>query len=211
MAAPDCAKAAGGSRAERIASLIEALDAPDRAVVREAVDGLVALAGESRRQDVREALESRLAVAATWPVAYTLAHLVTPGGECLELLLRGLGNADQDVRWATERLLTRLGQSSKNVAACLLRLLRVGSPVQRRMAVYCLRDIGPDCGKVRSGILDAMRDPVALVRIAVVTTLIKHPETGRMVLGSIRDLACSDPDPQVRNAASFALKRLQTF
>ena len=190
--------------------MLDALEDNDKGVVRRAVERLVALAAEE--PEVARALAERLRTAPRWPVAYTLGQIARPSGPCVEVLVGGLGSDDQDVRWATQLLLTDLGKRHADVASRLERLLHDGSATQRRMAVYCLRDIGmagdgTSAGGLPAALLGAMDDPEPLVRVAAVTSLAKAPAVGPEALDALRRAAAGDADVRVRNAASFAVKR----
>ena len=185
--------------------LLDALQQNDKAAVRGAVDGLVALAAEV--PGVAEALDRRLRARPRWSVAYALGRIARPSALCLEVLADGLGSGDQDLRWATQLLLTDLGKRYPEVRERLQGLLRRGSATQRRMAVYCLRDMGAAGTGLADALLGAVRDPEPLVRVAVVTSLAKAPEVGAAALEALRSAAASDPDARVRNAAAFALTR----
>ena len=185
--------------------LLDALQQNDKAAVRGAVEGLVALAAKA--PEVAEALDRRLRARPRWSVAYALGRIARPSALCLEVLAGGLGSGDQDLRWATQLLLTDLGKRYPEVGELLQALLRRGSATQRRMAVYCLRDIGAAGTGLADTLLGTVRDPEPLVRVAVATSLAKAPEVGAAALEALRSAAASDPDPRVRNAAAFALTR----
>ena len=124
---------------EDIASLVASLQRSDKTVVRAAVESLVALGRQ--QPEVQKALERTmhdLSGQHRWPIAYTLAQLSAPSDLCLDVLVAALGRKDQDIRWATLLLLSRLGTSDERVPSLLLNVLDDGSAVQRRMAVYCL-------------------------------------------------------------------------
>ena len=157
---------------------------------------------------VAEALAQRLQAAPRWPVAYALGQITRPSPSCLEVLVRGLGSGDQDVRWATQLLVTDLGKRYAEVGSRLEALLDGGSATQRRMAVYCLRDIGAAGAGLPAALLEALRDPEPLVRVAAATSLAKAPAAGADALDALRSAAAEDPDVRVRNAAAFAVKRL---
>lgn len=190
---------------QRIAELLDALDQTDKAVVRRAVEELVALAADE--PEVAEVLARRLREAPRWPVAYVLGQITRPSTPCLEVLEWGLGSGDQDLRWATQLLLADLGKRYPEVQAHLEDLLRQGTPTQRRMAVYCLRDVGAAGTGLPAAVLQAIVDPEPLVRVAVVTTLAKESEVGPEGLEALGKAAVEDPDVRVRNAAAFAVKR----
>lgn len=198
---------------QRMGPLLEALEETDKGVVRRAVEELVALAAEEPR-GVGEALDRRLRTVPRWSVAYALGQVARPSALCLDVLAHGLGSRDQDLRWATQLLLTDLGKRYPEVEGCLEALLRDGSATQRRMSVYCLRDIheGRDTGVPGIGrapaFLAAMRDPEPLVRVAVVASLAKATEVSAEALDALTRAATDDGDARVRNAAAFAVKKL---
>ncbi len=189
-----------------IASLIESLAHSDRAVVRTAIDSLVTAGHE--RPEVRESLNRLLQEVASekrWPVAYTLGQLSQPSSSCLDTLMEALGSEDPDIRWATLQLLIRLGKNDKRILPLISELLNSGSPTQRRMAVYCLRDLGLEDRSVQ---LQCLGDTDPLVRVAAVTVLSKQSGLSEDVLSVLVRLNTNDTDSRVRNAAGFALERL---
>jgi len=189
-----------------IASLIESLAHSDRAVVRTAIDSLVTVGHE--RPEVRESLNRLLQEVASekrWPVAYTLGQLSQPSSSCLDTLMEALGSEDPDIRWATLQLLIRLGKNDKRILPLISELLNSGSPTQRRMAIYCLRDLGFEDRSVQ---LQCLGDTDPLVRVAAVTVVGKQSGLSEDVLSVLVRLNTNDTDSRVRNAAGFALERL---
>lgn len=191
-----------------IERILDDLQNRDRAVVRRAVDELVAIA--PREPGLSDCLESRLKDENTrwkWPVAYTLGRVVEASPDCLDVLGEGLGSEDQDVRWATQRLLTELGRTQSQVRELLLVLLHGGRPTQRRMAVYCLRDVGLSDDRFAEAVVEACQDPEPLVRVAAVISLKTCHSLAAHTAPLLRRLADDDADPRVRNAARFLLAR----
>jgi len=189
-----------------IASLIESLAHSDRAVVRKAIDSLVTIGHE--RPEVRESLNRLLQEVSSekrWPVAYTLGQLSQPSSSCLDTLMEALGSEDPDIRWATLQLLIRLGKNDRRILPLISDLLNSGSPTQRRMAVYCLRDLGLEDRSVQ---LQCLGDTDPLVRVAVVVALSKQSRLSEDVLSVLVRLNVNDTDSRVRNAAGFVLERL---
>jgi len=189
-----------------IASLIEFLAHSDRAVVRTAIDSLVTIG--HGRPEVRESLNRLLqevSSAKRWPVAYTLGQLSQPSSSCLDILIEALGSEDPDMRWATLQLLIRLGKNDKRILPLVSELLNSGSPTQRRMAVYCLRDLGPEDRSVQ---LQCLGDTDPLVRVAAVIALSKQSRLSEDVLSVLVRLNSNDTDSRVRSAVGFALERL---
>lgn len=189
----------------RLGPLLDALEETDKAAIRRAVESLVALAAEE--SGVAEVLAERLRAAPRWPVAYALGQITRPSAACIDVLAWGLGSGDQDLRWATQLLLTDLGKRYPEVGVRLEDLLRHGLATQRRMSVYCLRDIAAAGTGLPASLLEAIRDPEPLVRVAVVTTLAKESKVGPEALNALQS-AAGDADVRVRNAAIFAVKRL---
>ena len=198
-----------GANTDTIDSLMDDLQNGDRGIVRRAVDALIARG--SREPGLVESLESRLRDDATrwrWPVAYTLGHLTAASGDCLEVLAGGLGSDDQDVRWATQRLLTELGGSQAQARNVLLTLLHKGGATQRRMAIYCLRDVGLSDDSIAEEVVEACHDLEPLVRVAAVTSLARRQPLPARAMPILQRLADADPDGRVRNAAHFVLGRV---
>ncbi len=189
-----------------IASLIESLAHSDRAVVRTAIDSLVTIGHE--RPEVRESLNRLLQEGSSekrWLVAYTLGQLSQASSSCLDTLMEALGSEDPDIRWATLQLLTRLGKNDKRILPLVSDLLNSGSPTQRRMAVYGLRDLGLEDRSVQ---LQCLGDTDPLVRVATVIALSKQSRLSEDVLSVLVGLNSNDTDSRVRSAAGFALERL---
>jgi len=127
---------------KKIDSLIESLNHPEKKVIRQAVEALISLA--SRQPAMADRLHRLLTEAPEkrrWPIAYILAQISSPSPSCLTVLKETLDHDDPDIRWATVLLLARLGKMDRGVVSQLLDLLKTGTPRQRRMAIYCLRDM----------------------------------------------------------------------
>jgi HEAT repeat protein len=194
---------------KKIAALISALADSDKTKIRAAVDALVTLATDSA--DVRAALEQRLNGPHGknhWTLAYVLGHLSQPSGAVVQTLLDALDHADPEIRWAIAVLLVRLGKSDAVIARRLLELCATGTPTERRMAVYCVRDLKLGDRPSLESLLNALNDPEPLVRVAAVTSLKARAdvdENGRRVL---LDLFLHDRDVRVRNVAAITLAGL---
>ena len=194
---------------EDVALLIRFLDHCDKAVVRPAVESLIALG--PHRPEIKESLTRLLQDPRRkklWPIAYTLAQLSAPSSRCFDVLIQGLGSEDQDIRWATILLLTRLGKKDERITPLLLELLKIGTATQRRLAVYCLRDLGIGEETRLDGVLQALRDPDPLVRVAAVTSLKTRPEVGKVGLDLILHLFLEDPDSRVQHVAAITLAKI---
>jgi HEAT repeat protein len=193
-----------------IARLLADLDASAKRTIRAAVDALIALAANSG--ELREILEQELTNRARnnrWPIAYVLATAgqVSPGS--LEILLETLGDPDSDIRWAVLLLMVRLGKTDARIPALIGRLLDAGSPTQRRMALYCIRDLSLADDIAIPAFLKGLKDPEALVRVAGIIGLKKRTAPPETVTSRMLDLFLHDPDARVRSAAAVVLAELE--
>ena len=193
---------------DKIAALIAALHHPEKKVIRQAAEALISMAAVS--PELVERL--RLLLIETpaerrWPFGYVLAHLPPLSPECLNALTHTLESEDPDLRWATAVLLARLGKTAPGVTARLIGILKSGAPTQRRMAVYCLRDIGATDALSHQALLDALRDPEPLVRVAALTSLKGRPRLVQNELEFLLRLLREDPDSRIRYSAALVLAK----
>ena len=189
-----------------IVSLMESLAHSDRAVVRRAVDSLVALGHE--RPEVRSSLIKlfqEISSEKRWPVAYALGQLNNPSSSCLETLTVALGSEDPDIRWATLQLLIQIGKNDPKILTLVCDLINSENPIQRRMAVYCLRDLGFEDSSLQ---LQFLGDTDPLVRVATVTALSKQSQLSSEVFGVLKRINADDTDSRVRSAAGFVLEQI---
>ncbi|MFQ5683814.1 MAG: HEAT repeat domain-containing protein [Candidatus Binatia bacterium] len=194
---------------ERIAAFLKSLDHSDKAVIRAAVDSLTGMA--PRTPEIQEVLNRLLNDTSSknrWAIAYILGQLPNPSQRCLEVLLRTLDSKDREIRWAVCLLLARLGKNNEAVVLLLRDLLKNGSSIQRRMAVYCLRDMKLKDTASLQALLESLQDLDPLVRIAAVTSLKTRPYIGKDGLNLLLHLFLEDADSRVRNAAAVTLARL---
>ena len=193
-----------------LAVFIESLNQPDKKTIRAAVDALIPVALE--QPEINERLHGLLdetPAERRWPIAYALAHTSPLIPSCVEALKEMLGTGDPDLRWAAVVLLARLArESDRSLVAELIGLLRSGSATQRRMAVYCLRDIDAQNASVGRVLIDALSDSDALVRVAVITSLKVIPQIGGETLDLLLRVFVEDADIRVRVSAALALARL---
>jgi HEAT repeat protein len=194
---------------EKTAALIAGLDHPQKPEIRAAVDALIASAAHEPR--LRTLLEQSLGNAQLrnpWAFAYVLGHLPQPSGATLRALLKGLDHGEADIRWAIALLLTRLARTEGSVGNLLLEFSRGGTANQKRMAIYCIRDLQlADEASLRA-LLDGSRDSEATVRVAAVTSLKTRTDAGACARDRLLELFLTDKDVRVRNAAAITLAQL---
>jgi hypothetical protein len=188
---------------------LAALGAARKAVQRPAAERLA----EAARGD--ETLRPRLVAALgapdprrRWGAAYALARLEPAPTEAVPVFLEALGSSDGDVRWASARILTTVVRHDPRHAPALAALARATSALQRKMTLYCLRDLAGtapvDAGAL---ILPALADPEAAVRLAAMAAAIvllpRAPETADRIAALV-----DDADAGVRRAAAATLGQL---
>ena len=194
---------------DRLAALIADLDHPDKPTIRNAVDQLIGLARESAQ--VRGALDRRLDELGHrnyWPVAYILAHLPQPSGAAIRNLLETLDHREPDIRWACSLLLAKVAQRESAVIELLIELCRNGTANQKRMALYCLRDLELNDRASLQAILGSLSDFDTTVRVAAVTSLKSRTDDTDRVRESLLQSYLMDAEIKVRNAAAVTLAQI---
>lgn len=194
---------------EKISALLDSLTQSDKSVIRAAVDALIPIA--SRMPEVQDSLHRLLTDSShknRWAPAYILAHLPNPSDACYQVLLDTLDSQDPDIRWAVALLLIRSAKNDGAVAVRLFDLLKSGTSNQRRMAVYCIRDMNLKDDASLEALLRTLEDPEPLVRVAAVISLKIQPDVGKEGLDSILRLFLEDPDSRVRYSAALTLAAL---
>jgi HEAT repeat protein len=193
-----------------ITLLLADLDSSDKRRIRAAVDALSVRACES--PELRKKLEEELQNQARknrWPVAYVLASAGEPSLRTLEVLFETLADPDSDIRWAVLLLIVRLGKNDDRVPSLLAQVVENGHPTQRRMAQYCIRDLGLATEFVIPTVLKGLDDPEPLVRVAAIIALKKRPELPEAATGRVVNLFLKDADPRVRSTAAVVLADLK--
>jgi len=192
-----------------IAALIADLDQHDKPTIRAAVDVLIPLAEQS--PDLRDLLHERLARSGQrnyWPVAYILGQLPSPSDAVVRILLDALDHREPDIRWAMALLLIRIAKQDSNVVSRLIDLSASGTANQKRMALYCIRDLDLRDAASLAASVNALSDVDPTVRVTAAICLKVRPdvkETGKTLL---LKAYLEDSDLRVRNAAAIVLANL---
>jgi len=175
-----------------------------KAIQRPAADACVALAahGIDVRPVLGVALGSPLA-RQRWGAAFALARLGDPPLETLPVVLETLGGDDGDLRWAAAEILRRMPERARVIEA-LEDLLRTGNGAQRKMALYCLRDLGARAPEIEQAALWALGDELRDVRLAAIAWLARLA-TDRAAAAERLLIALASDDPQLRRAAAAGL------
>lgn len=189
-----------------VAWLVECFDHPLKVVQRRAGEALLALGAAGR--PVGAALETAMRSGPfrrRWAAAWTAAQ--APGGRTeasTAVLFEALGVDDGDVRWAAARILT---SGETRASARLLDLAEGGNDEQRKMAVYCLRDLARRDDAAQARYRAALQDRAAGVRLAGLSAI---QRVGRGGAADARAVAAllDDADGGVRRAAAATLGRM---
>lgn len=195
--------------ADSIAALINALDSRDKPTIRAAVDVLIPRAKESAEIASRlDQLLNEPQRADRWPVAYVLASLPRPSEKTFQVLLETLDSKDADIRWAIALLLVQLARKDETIISRLFNAVSNGTPTQRRMAIYCIRDLELADRATLRVLLDSLGDSDPMVRVAAVTSLKRRSDIGSAEEKALLRLFLEDPDGRVQNAAAVTLAQL---
>jgi thioredoxin-like negative regulator of GroEL len=190
----------------QITALIASLDHHDKPTIRAAVDALIPLATESL--ELREILDRRLTASGYknyWPVAYILGHLSQPSGACIANLLDTLDHREPDIRWAMALLLQHIAKEEGSVIKLLIELCSTGTANQKRMALYCIRDLALSDSVTLSTLLLALRDEDPTVRVAAAICLKLRADLDDSGKKILLEVYTSDADPKVRHTVAIAL------
>ncbi len=189
-------------------TLCDALADPDLRVARAASRALV----ESNRRGegvpplVRAVLRRPAGAGGRLVAALTLAQIETPSPELLPGLVEGLTHEDGALRWEAARSLVDVGRLHAEAVTLAVGLVATGeSPLLRRMAMHCLRELAPDLPEVADALVRASRDPdPALVRAALTAMagLFRPPPA---ILERLEQ-ALEESDPAARLIAERALR-----
>lgn len=143
-----------------------------------------------------------------WTAAFTLSQLDLPAPAPLPVLIENLGHAESDLRWAAASAVLRLAARHPSVIEQMRRLAGTGNAVQRRMALYCLRDLEQTGVDAQGVYLASLDDADSGVRLAGLSCLGKL----RLALPQAREMLLrlldTDPDPGVRRAVAVTLGQL---
>ncbi len=178
-----------------------------------------------RQPEIVEALTHRLTdpdPRLRWTAAFTLSQLDLPRpspqrvnvssnqtqlpdtSTLLPVLIENLGHQESDLRWAAATAVLQIARHhAQDVAHAMIRLVRTGNAVQRRMALYCLRDLGQTDQEAQQAYLASLRDEDPMVRLGGLSCLGKLRLTGEAIRAALLRLLEYDPDLGVRRSAAM--------
>jgi HEAT repeat protein len=122
--------------------------------------------------------------------------------------MENLGHEESDLRWAAATAVLRLAKQHPHIIAEVLRLATSGNAVQRRMALYCLRDLGQNDPATQTVYLASLNDADPMVRLSGLSCLGKLRLASAEARTSVLRLLETDPDLGVRRATAATLGQL---
>lgn len=138
-----------------------------------------------------------------WICAFALARSGRYGGEISKVAVEALGEPDGDVRWAAAEILCHPNSQASDL---VVEAASDENSARRKMALYCLRDLGIAEMPI---VYDALRCEDAGVRLAALAAI---PSLARADARATREtIRCMRQagEPGVRRAAAAILGRLQ--
>ncbi len=193
----------------QVAELIADLDHPDKPTIRAAVDALISLATAS--PDIQQTLHQRLIETGHrnyWPAAYILGHLPHPSGVVIQTLIEALDHREPDIRWAIALLMVRIVKTEGDLLSLLVELSKTGTTNQKRMALYCIRDLTLSDSVSLAALLEALRDGDPTVRVAATICLKLRSDLDNAGKSLLLQVYLTDKELRVRNTAAVALANL---
>jgi len=222
----------GSDPNSRLAAIDMILSAPAERLSDDALDALIACVGAAQKTVQRRAIDALGAVAESgdarvverlrktirsddrrvrWGSAYALAQIGAGAFamHAADALCEALSDDDGDIRWAAANLLVRLGREFP--AEIRERLIALGADSDRnarKMALYCIRDLGIGGAELIAVIERAVRDPDVHVRLAALAVLTGLTDTSDAATRLTLAFLEFDSDAGVRRAAAVALGNL---
>jgi len=193
----------------QVAELIADLDHPDKPTIRAAVDALISLATAS--PDIQQTLHQRLIETGHrnyWPAAYILGHFPHPSGAVIQTLIEALDHREPDIRWAIALLMVRIMKTEGDLLNLLVELSKTGTANQKRMALYCIRDLTLSDSVSLAALLEALRDGDPTVRVAATICLKLRSDLDNAGKSLLLQVYLTDKELRVRNTAAVALANL---
>lgn len=216
----------------RLEAISEVAEDPTIALSEPALDALVACVGANRKVIQRRAAEALAGLAlhdariieklraalshadsrARWGAAYALGLVTLEGAldlAAMPALIEAIASSDGDVRWAAAELIVRLGKTHRDaVSMRLIELTRTGNLNARKMALYCLRDVGGPREELLGVAESCSGDHQSLLKMAALSLISRIENPGERATTLAIRLLEADPDAGVRRCAAVALGHL---
>jgi len=187
-------------------ALCAALGDASKAVQRRSAEALATLAERGvplgdRLQALLEAADLRQ----RWGAAYALSLIGPLSLAALPTLLEVLNSGDGDLRWAAADLLKRLAERQRDAVVDRLLAGARASGNQRKMALYCLRDLDVAAGF--DAAVAGLAEGDIESRLAALALIAKVHPSAAVAAPHIVTLL-DDADPRMQRAAAATLGSL---
>jgi len=190
-------------------ALVSCVGAAQKTIQRRAIDALAVIAksGDARIVDrLRRALGGDRRM--RWGAAYALGQ-IGAGAFAMDVadaLCEALSDDDGDIRWAAANLIVRLGRDyPEEIRARLIVLGADSDHNARKMALYCIRDLGFAGADLLAVLQRAVHDRDVHVRLAALAVLTRLTDASDLAAKLALECLETDSDPGVRRAAAVAL------
>jgi HEAT repeat protein len=190
-------------------ALLALLGDGDRRVQRAAAESLAAVADRVAELDrhLGQSLASQF-LDLRWGAAFCLACLGRPPLQALDIWVDRLASAESDLRWAAHDLIVRwIAELGEAALARLYAAADDANSQRRKMALYCLRDLGVEDSEAERLAYAALDHDETGVRLAALAALPRvaadRRAAARAVCGYLQD-----SDVAMRRAAAAALANL---
>jgi len=191
--------------AETCAALIDLLDDDRKEVRRRAAGALAVAAAEPAHRGLIERALSDSRPLRRWCAAFALARAGTFDEPVARAAVDALGLPDGDVRWAAAEIVCEAVRRRPESLGLIRNALTSSSPEQRKMAIYCLRDLA---GGDAQTYLPALADSDRGVRLAALSALMRLESLDRGAVDRVIECMQADGDDGVRRAAGAAARRI---
>jgi HEAT repeat protein len=218
----------------RLGAIELVLSAPREPLSDEVLDGLVGCVGAAQKTIQRRAVDALALIAESgdariverlrraitgddrrlrWGAAYALGQI---GAEAFTMdvadaLSEALSDDDGDIRWAAANLIVRMGREyPEEIRARLIGLGADSDHNARKMALYCIRDLGFGGADLLAVLERAVRDSDVHVRLAALAVLTRLTDASDAAAKLALSCLETDSDAGVRRAAAVALGNLRT-
>lgn len=191
-------------------ALLQCLAARRKVFQRRAAEALATYAvHDGRVVENLRAMLSHHDQRARWGAAYALGRVASEDAldlRALPILFEALASNDGDVRWAAAELVVRLGKQHRDaVSGAVIQLARGGNLNARKMALYCLRDVGGPREDLLAVAETCSTDHSSLLKMATLSLIPRIADGGARSAAVALRLLENDPDAGVRRCAAVAL------
>ena len=191
-------------------ALMLCLGVSRKVIQRGAAEALAALAShDARVVEKSRAMLSHPDPRARWGAVYALGRVNLDDAldlRAMPILVEALSSNDGDLRWAAAELVVRLGRKNRDaVSRQLVALAADGNLNARKMALYCLRDVGGPREELLAVAENCCSDHQSLLKMAVLALIARVEEPGDRAAALAIRLLEGDPDGGVRRCAAVAL------